>query len=496
MPESLEGGRAPATVDRRDLLKGLGAGAFAAAMGGLPFTGCRGRRRPNFVLIFADDLGYGDVSCCGGEVPTPNIDSIAVQGVRFSDGYVTAPVCSPSRAGLLTGRYQERFGHEFNIEGHWWRPQEVEQHGLDLGQITVAQLLRDAGYATGLVGKWHLGMEPAYHPLERGFDEFFGCLSWGYVFNPPGKPWSPPPDGLTEQEGREHFQELLGPIYRGREPVEVDAYFTDALSKEAVSFIERHRREPFFLYLSYTAVHVPLEATSKYLDRFPDLQPESRRTYAAMTSALDDGVGSVLAALRDHGLEEDTLVFFLSDNGALTLVRGPQYARNTPLRGGKLTPYEGGVRIPFLAMWPGRIPAGLVSRQPIVSFDIPLTMLAAAGVAPPADRPLDGVDLMPNLEGRGAGVPHQAICWRYGPNRAVRVGDWKLVQFGGNPVELYDLEHDVGETRNLAGERPETVARLERAYASWEAQMVPPAWTTLRDPIELDWEGKHVVLEI
>jgi arylsulfatase A-like enzyme len=416
--------------------------------------------------------------------------------VRFTSGYVTAPVCSPSRASLLTGRYQQRFGHEFNIEGHWWQPHEVEQHGLDLGQVTLADMMKAAGYATGLVGKWHLGMKPEFHPRERGFDEFFGILSWGYIFNPPGRPWSPPPRDLTEGEGRLHFQELLGPVYRGSDPVEEESYFTDALTREAADFIERHRREPFFLYLSYTAVHVPLEATQEYLDRFADMEPESRRIYAAMTSALDDGVGAVLAKLRETGLEENTLLFFISDNGGLTVIEGEPFARNDPLKGGKLTVYEGGVRIPYLVQWPGRVPAGQVFDGPVLSVDVMPTVLAAAGLSQPTDRVLDGVDLAPHLDGRRSHAPHDVICWRYGSNRAVRKESWKLVQFGANPVELYDLSSDIGETQDLAADRPDVVDELERAYGSWEAEMVEPAWPTLREPIRFIWEGKKIELEI
>ncbi len=471
--------------------------AVSVLVGGA-LCGCApAHRPPNVVLIFADDLGYGDVSSYGGEVPTPHIDSIGANGARFTDGYVTAPVCSPSRAALLTGRYQQRFGHEFNIEGNWWRPHDVEQHGLDLGERTLADMLRTAGYATGLVGKWHLGMEPDHLPLKRGFDEFFGILSWGYIFNPPGKPWSPPARDLTEAEGRQHFQELLGPVYRGTEPVEVEEYFTDALTREAVAFIERHRRDPFFLYLAYTAVHVPLEATPEYLDRFPDMEPESRRIYAAMTSALDDGVGSVLATLRELGLEEDTLLFFISDNGALiSLSRGESFARNDPLKGGKVTLYEGGVRIPFFVQWPGKIPAETVFRKPVSSLDVVPTVLAAAGGPLPSDRPIDGVDLLPFLDGSDLAAPHDVLCWRSGSNRAVRQGRWKLIQLGSNPVELYDLVADLSEERDLAAERPDVVEELERAYADWEAEMIPPAWPTLRDVIRFEWEGKQIELEI
>jgi len=476
----------------------LNPAACLAVLVGLAPIGCARMEveRPNIVLIFADDLGYGDVSSYGGEVPTPHIDSIGERGVRFSNGYVTAPVCSPSRASLLTGRYQQRFGYEFNIEGDWWRPHEVEQHGLPLDQITLAEILSDAGYATGLVGKWHLGMEPRYHPLERGFDEFFGVLSWGYIFNPPGRSWSPPPRNLTEEEGRRRIRQLLGPVYRGIEPVEEESYFTDALTREALDFIERHRHVPFFLYLSYTAVHTPLEATDEYLARFPNLEPESRRIYAAMTSALDDGVGEVLAKLRGTGLEEETLLFFISDNGAVAVLEGYGYARNDPLKGGKLTPYEGGVRIPYLVQWPDHIPAGQVYDDPVISVDVLPTILAAAGVSSPTDRELDGVDLMPHLDGSPTAAPHDVICWRSGINRAVRKGRWKLVQFGSNQVELYDLEADIGEVNDLVAEHPDVVDDLERAYEAWEAEMVEPAWPTLREPIRFEWQGKKIELEI
>jgi len=435
-------------LSRRDFLTLLGGGTAALWLHSLIGEEAPGGRKPNIIVILSDDQGYADVGSHGcKDIPTPNLDSLASSGVRFTDGHVSCPVCSPTRAGLMTGRYQQRYGHEMNPGG-------APEHGLPLSQITLANLLKSAGYATGIVGKWHLGMTPELHPQKRGFDEFFGFLSGAHSYLDP----------------------LLGTpnaILRGTEPVDEKEYLTDAFTREAISFIERHQKHPFFLYLPYNAVHAPLHATEKYLSRFKEISNERRRTYAAMLSAMDDGIGAVLRKLTDTGLEKDTLIFFLSDNG------GPpgNGSSNGPLRAYKATVYEGGIRVPFVLRWPAKIPAGVVYQNPVISLDVLPTALAAAGGKLPTDRPMDGVNLLPYVTGEKSDPPHDLLFWRMRQNEAVRMGNWKLVVAGATPPQLFDLSKDIGETNDLAGQKPDFVKELTGALAEWESQMVPPLWS-------------------
>ncbi|MCU0963176.1 MAG: sulfatase-like hydrolase/transferase, partial [Pirellulaceae bacterium] len=377
-------------------------------------------------------------------------------GVRFTNGYVSGPYCSPTRAGLMTGRYQQRFGHEFNPSGH---------DGLPTAEMTLADRLKVAGYATGLVGKWHLGGQPEMHPLRRGFDEFFGFLGGSHdYFRPAG-------------------------ILRGTEAVAELEYTTDDFGREAVDFIERHRDRPWFLYLSFNAVHTPMQATDERLARFAGTTDARRRTYNAMMLAMDEAIGRVRSTLVEAGLEQHTLVVFLSDNGGPTM-RGTTIngARNTPLRGAKRTTLEGGIRVPFVISWPGRIAPGVFER-PVIQLDAHVTALAAAGIALPPDGQLDGVDLFPYLAGQKAEAPHDALYWRLGEQMAVRVGDYKLVRYDGNadavgdePAEaligprLYNLADDVGETHDLAAAMPEKMNELQAKWDAWNATLVPPLW--------------------
>ncbi len=435
-------------LDRRDFLALLGGGAAALWLSSLFGEEPGAGRRPNIILIISDDQGYADLGCYGCEdVPTPHIDSLARDGVRFTDGYVSCPVCSPTRAGLMTGRYQQRFGHETN-------PGAVPDRGLPLDEITLANLLKSAGYVTGAVGKWHLGMTPELHPQKRGFVEFFGFLAGAHAY-------------LNAGLGTPN------PIYRGTKPVDEKEYLTDAFAREAVAFIERHHTHPFFLYLAFNAVHAPLEATQKYLDRFSGIADQRRRTYAAMLSAMDDGIGAVLTKLREAGLEKETLVFFFSDNG------GPPSngSSNGPLRGYKGTPFEGGIRVPFLVKWPGRIPAGLVYRCSVISLDVLPTIVAAAGWKLPGDRPMDGVNLLPYLRGQNPEPPHDILFWRMRDNKAVRKSNWKLVLVRAQDPQLFDLSKDIGESNDLAGKKPDIVMELSQPLARWEAQMKPPLWS-------------------
>ncbi|MBI1760734.1 MAG: sulfatase-like hydrolase/transferase [Acidobacteria bacterium] len=426
-------------------------------------------RKPNIVFILGDDLGYCDVSMYGcRDIPTPNIDSVAKAGVKFTNGYVSSPVCSPSRAGLLTGRYQQRFGFEFNT-GPLQRALAEPEMGLPTSEITLAQVLKQAGYATGMVGKWHLGMHEKFHPQKRGFDEYFGFLFGANMYIDPDQPGvkSADPEGVGVK-----IRTARNPIVRGQTVVEEKEYLTEAFARESVAFIERHRNEPFFLYAPFNAPHTPLQATQKYLDRFPHVKDEKRRIYMAMVSALDDAVGAILNKLRETGLEKDTLVVFLSDNGCATYTGA---CTNDPLRLGKLTHFEGGFRVPFAIRFPGRIKAGSVYDKPISSLDLFPTAVALAGAKMPADRAYDGLDLLPYLTGKKKTAPHDVLCWRNGDNAAVRKGNWKLFK-GGDHFWLYDLSKDVGEQQNVAEKYPAVVTALKQELAAWNARMKQPLW--------------------
>lgn len=409
-------------------------------------------KRPNVLIIIADDQGYNDLGCQGcKDIPTPNIDTIARNGIRCTNGYVSGPYCSPTRAGLMTGRYQQRFGHEFN-------PGQEPEHGLTLQETTLPARLKEAGYHTGMVGKWHLGSAPKFHPLQRGFEEYFGFLGGAHSY--------------IDWEAKNKQNAIL----RGSEPVVEQTYLTDAFGREAVAFLERHRKQekPFFLYWTFNAVHLPLEATEKYLARFAGIEDKKRRTYAAMSSAMDDAVGLVLAKLREQGQEENTLIFYISDNG------GPaaNSSNNTPLRGHKAQTLEGGIRVPWMVQWKGKLPAGKTYEQPVIQLDIHATALAVAGVTLPADaKKLDGVDLLPYLLGDKAGAPHEALYWRFGQQMAIRKGDWKLVRHNqSKEKELYNLTEDVGESRNWAADSPEKLKELQVAWDKWDSELIPPTW--------------------
>ncbi|MGH9658779.1 MAG: sulfatase-like hydrolase/transferase [Bryobacteraceae bacterium] len=426
------------------------------------------RRRPNLVVFLADDLGYGDIGCYGSpDVPTPHVDSLGRDGVRCTDGYVSCAVCSPSRVALLTGRYQHRFGHEFN-SGPIEREAEVG-FGLPAEARILPRLLQPAGYRSAAIGKWHLGAREGFHPLDRGFDEFFGFLAGGNAYVTRRTPGARAAG--ADGAGPRIPDQRADPIRRGREPVAEDRYLTDAFGAEAAAFVERNKANPFFLYLAFNAIHTPLHAVDRYLDRFAAIRNEKHRMLAAMTAAMDEAIGGVLAKLRQTGLERDTLVFFLSDNGCPAMTGA---GSNGPLNGEKVTYYEGGIRVPFLARWPGRLPAGRVYREPVVSRDIVPTFLAAAGISPGAD--FDGVDLAPYFNGERRSAPHDALFWRGGKGRAVRRGKWKLVEFGDDYSRLYDLTTDLGEKHDLAARHPEVARDLRAAWNAWSAQMKAPRW--------------------
>ena len=439
----------------------VGILAFIAAAGGLGFgeraCGAEGTaRKPNVIVIVADDLGYAEVNGAGKQdIPTPRIQSLAANGVYCSNGYVSCPVCSPTRAGLLTGRYQQRFGHEFNPGP---AAQASDNFGLPLTETTLPDRMKKAGYATGMVGKWHLGYEPKYRPLKRGFDEFFGFLGGAHSYI----------DSGADRNNR---------IYRGDSPVDEQSYLTDAFGREAVAFIDRHKQEPFFLYLTFNAVHAPLQGADKYLARFANIKDEKRRTFSAMLSAMDDNVGAVLDKLQQDKLDENTLIFFISDNGGPT----PQTtSRNDPLHGFKAQTWEGGIRVPLIVQWKGKLPAGKTYDQPVIALDILPTAVTAAGGSLAGDHPLDGVDLAPYLSGQNAKPPHDALYWRFGPQWAIRKGNLKLVQPPTGAVQLYDLPTDVGELKDLASEKPDAAKDLASDYQKWNSQLASPLWQPQR----------------
>ena len=423
-------------------------------------------RKPNILVIVADDLGYGELSCQGNpQVPTPNIDSLAKSGIRFTSGYVSGPYCSPTRAGLMTGRYQQRFGHEFNPGPAQASPVNF---GLSLNEKTIGDRLKAAGHATGWFGKSHLGYLPEFHPLKRGFDEYFGFLGGAHDY--------------LDAAGDKH-----NPILRGTEPVDNIGYTTEAFAAEAVTFIDKHKDAPWMVYLPFNAVHAPLESIDKYLIRFMSIEDKKRRTFCAMLSAMDDAIGSVLTKLRDTKQEEDTLIFFISDNGGPT---ASTTSGNGPLRGFKAQTWEGGIRVPWIMQWKGHLPAGKVDDRPVIQLDILPTALAACGVEVKPEWKLDGVNLLPHLNGEKSSVPHDALYWRFGQQIALRMGDWKIVKAPGGGIEqggragkattdgaqLYNVTMDIGEKNNLADKEPEKLKQLTAAWDKWNADLMDPHW--------------------
>jgi arylsulfatase A-like enzyme len=458
------------------LVPGLFAGAGLAVLWLVGMQAPRAtasERPPNVVFIVADDLGYGDLSCQGSpDVRTPNIDSIARAGVRCTSAYVTAPQCTPSRAGFLTGRYQQRFGVE-----HIQVVPSRNPFGLPAGETTMADALRGAGYRTIGVGKWHLGREEFALPWRRGFDEYVGFLGGARSYTPL-LPGTKDPDAVLRR----------GPA----ELVAERGFLTDVLTDEAVAAIGRNKDRPFFLYLAYLAPHWPLEAKDEDVARHRNVADPSRRVFLAMMDELDRGVGRVLKALHDNQLDGNTLIFFLSDNGGAPsppgepparpgankpLERGLNASHNGPLRGVKGEVFEGGIRIPFLVRWDGHVPAGTTYDKPVSALDIFPTALAAAGGTPAPRWKLDGVDLIPYLSGKNEAAPHGALFWRFWGQTAVRAGKWKFVRYTpGAPPLLFDLDADVSERTDVADRHPDVVKRLDADLEAWKAGLVEPLW--------------------
>lgn len=434
------------------------------------------RKAPNIIIILTDDQGYGDVGFNGcTDIPTPGIDRIAQNGVVCTNGYASFAVCGPSRAGLLTGRYQDRFGFSRNP---LLAPNDSTM-GLPASEETLAQLLKKAGYKTGILGKWHLGTHPSQHPNTRGFDEFFGFLEGGHRYFP--EEWNINDISACKQQYDAYRTKLL----RNNEITEETEYLTDALSREAVDFIKRNSKQPFFLYLAYNAPHAPLQASEKYLSRFSQIADTRRRTYAAMVSAVDDGVTNVLNALAALKLEENTIVFFLSDNGGPTKDNA---SSNKPLRGFKGDFYEGGIRVPFAVQWKGILPAGSKYDKPVIALDIFGTAAALNKLQP--RNPIDGVNLIPFLSGKNSSYPHEALYWR-GSNSdkwAIRTASDKLLLLG-DKTERYAITSDISESNNLHVASPDPSAALKNRIENWKKNLVPPAFLGLLE--EKEYNEKH-----
>lgn len=435
-------------MNRRDFLRSMMLAASGLYLGSKirsTRANQKGSGRPNIVLIVSDDQGYADSSCYDHpeEVDTPNIDKLAAEGVRLTNGYASAYVCAPTRAGLLTGRYQQRFGFYSGPDS---------RVGLPLSEITIADILKKQGYATAVTGKWHVGIEPEYHPLKRGFDEFYGFLGHG---------------------AHDYFDLKItnefNSIYRNEKPINDSGYLTDNLARESASFIERYRNRPFFLYLPFNAVHWPLQALEKYIKRF-NTGNKDRDIYLAMLTSMDEAVGKVLDALKRTGTYDNTLIIFFSDNGGAKR----NLANNGALRDFKQSVYEGGIRVPFIVSWPGKVPKGKVCSEPVISLDVLPTVCAAAGVELPDGHEYDGKNMLGVLRGQKKGPLHKTLFWYDGEQQwAVREGRWKLLFNRQGSLELYDLEADISEKNNLVKERPEIVQHLQQVYTDWKNQMAP-----------------------
>ena len=473
-----------------------------------PPAPAEGQRPPNVVFILADDLGYNDITLngggvAGGTVPTPSIDSIAHQGVTFANGYSGNATCAPSRAAIMTGRYATRFGFEFTptptafsrvVGGHGGdqlhpahfnkdqvknAPKDDNTEAVPSTEITIAEALKTRGYHTIHLGKWHLGGIKGSRPEDQGFDESLGFMAGASMFAPVGDP--------SVEESRQDWDPIdkflwgVRPYavqFNGSKPFAPATYMTDYLTDEAVKAIDANKNRPFFMYLAYNAVHTPLQAPKADYDALTQIKDHRMRVYAAMVRNLDRNIGRVLQALKDKGLDDNTLVIFTSDNGGANYIGLPDI--NRPYRGWKATFFEGGIHVPFLLRWPNQLPAGSVYRSPVGHVDIFATAAGAAGAAAPKDRVMDGVDLVPFVKGQSGGDPHKAIYWRSGRYKTVLAGGWKLqVAQEPNRTWLFDLSTDPTERHDLSKARPDKLRELQATLAQLDGQMTKPAWPSL-----------------
>jgi len=469
---------------------------------------------PNVILIIADDLGYSDLSSYGNSlIHTPNIDGLGIEGVRFSQAYVTAAICGPSRVGILTGRYQQRFGSEFmpydqldpafmkNLRSHYpgmrrKNPglRDLKPHlfinrnnfndGLPSTEITIAEMLKQRGYSTGLVGKWNLGVGEGYYPDQRGYDYsyyFEGALT-RYVNDPVDSsryinqhlPWA--------------FSELAAwsprygstAIREGRKEVNDTGYLTFSFANHALNFIEQQKNNPFFLTLTFNAPHDPFQVPTEYFNRINGVTDSVKRIYYGMIEALDDAVGLVLQKLRNLALDQNTIIIFLSDNGGATYTRGTD---NKPLSGGKCTNFEGGLLVPFFIKYPGSAHTNKVYQEPVSSLDIFTTIAAVTQTRLPAGRIYDGVNLLPFIEGKADSVPHNTFYWRSGYSKAMRKGNWKLyINEKDKKTFLFNLAEDREELHDQSANKADIDRDLLKMLQQWEqTQCIKPKWASGAD---------------
>jgi arylsulfatase A-like enzyme len=477
------------------------------------------KNKPNIIVLFVDDLGKTDIPLYGEAIArTPYLKELAAEGILLEEGYVSAPICSPSRAGLLTGRYQQRFGYEHQPVNRYWKnrlqrwivntfvdKQELEfadlknvptaeatsRQGLPPEEITLAELLKKNGYQTAITGKWHLGFAEEFLPLNRGFDYHYGfyeAFSWFADTTHPDIV-NARARGIMDAHIWNRGRSDGAQIRRGNRVIDEKEYLTDKIADEAIRYIEDNKDKPFFLYVPFNAPHTPFQAFKKDVEEYQakGVTDLKKAVYYAMITNLDSAIGRINQKVKELGLEENTLIVFLSDNGGATYTDATD---NAPLKGGKMTLYEGGLNVPFIVKWKGKIQSGTTYRYPVSSLDIFATAAAVSGASLPSDRVYDGVNIIPYLSGKDTTAPHPALYWRTGPNKAIRQGDWKLVLNElDNITALYNLANDKNETTNLALSHPEKVEALKKSLQAWEQTLEKPRWPS-SGYFRSEYEGK------
>ena len=423
------------------------------------------QQKPNIILLFADDAGYADFGFHGSKTMiTPNLDKLARQGVRFKQGYVSDPTCGPSRAGIITGKYQQRFGFtENNVPGYMSAVSAAddEKMGIPVEEKTMGEYLQAIGYKTAFYGKWHVGGADEFHPNKRGFDEFYGFRGGARSYFE------------YKKEPREPLNKMERNFKNFEEPKK---YLTDQLADETVKFIKKNKSQPFFAFVSFNAVHTPMDATPEDLAKFPNLEG-NRKVVAAMTLALDRACGKILDELDELGLAENTIVVFTNDNGGPT---DKNASSNYPLSGTKSNHLEGGIRVPFLMRWSGKIKSNSTYDYPISTLDLLPTFVAAGGGDIDTIMDIDGVDLLPYVQGKKLERPHQRLFWKKQARAALRDGDWKLIRYPDRPAELYNISEDPRELNNLAEIYPERVKKMYKMIFKWESTLERPRWLLQR----------------
>lgn len=469
------------------------------------------KERPNVILIMADDLGKYEVSAYGAEdIETPNIDELASEGVLFQDAYVTAPICSPSRASILTGRYQQRYGFETQpmeyypsnlIEynsgknakflGDWKlvtppsypKEWEVGKQGIPLTQMNLAEVMQASNYHTGIIGKWHLGYGKEQEPNNRGFDYQYGFYGAFSLYTPSQK--TPGyknfiQDDLSAKHQWGMKRNETAAIKENGKVVKEDEYLTFAIRDKVIQYLNEHKDSSFFLYVPFSAPHVPFQAPESYYDQFDHIEDENRRVYLAMIKALDDAIGSINDEIKALGLEENTIIYFISDNGGASYTGATD---NGPLKGGKLTHFEGGINVPFVMKWKGHIPANISYQHPVSSMDIFTTTISNCGVVWPENYPLDGIDLVPYVLGEKVDKPHEVLFWRTDHIRAIQANQWKMIlSTRDHWIHLYDLKNDKSEEIDLKDVHPEKIEQLKALFEIWNNELPEhPLWPRLMD---------------